>query len=86
MDAGVAVRPSIVEAELERVMRETMLMFVGRRPQDRPDAEKLDVLRGLTVRITKGVGLRLFQALAFHPVRLSTTQCLARYMSPRPTV
>ncbi|MCC7161356.1 MAG: ComEC/Rec2 family competence protein [Anaerolineae bacterium] len=50
LDADVAVLPNDVEKEfLERVTPETVILFVGQRPQDKPTGVTLKLLEGVTV-------------------------------------
>jgi len=57
-DADVAVLPNEVEKEwVEKVMPESVVMFVGRRPSDQPTAETLRLLEGTTVLRTDANGI-----------------------------
>jgi competence protein ComEC len=50
VDADVAVLPNeIEEGLLERTTPETVILFVGRRPEEQPSAETLKMLEGVTV-------------------------------------
>lgn len=50
LGADVAVLPNEIEKRLlERVAPETVILFVGRRPSDKPRAETLKMLEGVTV-------------------------------------
>lgn len=50
LDADVAVLPNEFDAELlERVTTGTVILFVGRRPQDKPTEETLRLLGGVSV-------------------------------------
>lgn len=62
LDAEVAALPNEIEPEfLERVGPETVILFVGRRPQDEPNAGTLKLLGGVTVlRTDQGGTITLF--------------------------
>ena len=50
LDAEVAVLPNGMEQEfLERVTPETVILFVGRRPEDKPTQEMLKMMEAVAV-------------------------------------